>query len=91
MAFSPLAANAATQAPAPVAYSLLVQEIKDKKVEQLQFGNDEKSVMVKTVDGATQIVAVLPTAQVPALARTSVHTCCKKKTPRTLALSFPWH
>jgi hypothetical protein len=32
MAFSPLAANAATQAPAPVAYSLLVQEIKDKKV-----------------------------------------------------------
>jgi len=63
MAFSPLAANAATQAPAPVAYSLLVQEIKDKKVEQLQFGNDEKSVMVKTVDGATQIVAVLPTAQ----------------------------
>jgi len=34
------------------------------QVEQLQFGNDEKSVMVKTVDGATQIAAVLPTAQV---------------------------
>jgi hypothetical protein len=42
------------------------------QVEQLQFGNDEKSVMVKTVDGATQIVAVLPTAQVAAaLARCS--------------------
>jgi len=38
MAFSPMAANAATQAPAPVAYSLLVQEIKDNKVTSFSEG-----------------------------------------------------
>ena len=43
-------------APAPVAYSLLVQEIADGKVEQLQFGADEKTVVLKTTDGATQVL-----------------------------------
>eukprot|EP00613_Pedinella_sp_CCMP2098_P002150 CAMPEP_0171628134 /NCGR_PEP_ID=MMETSP0990-20121206/21238_1 /TAXON_ID=483369 /ORGANISM="non described non described, Strain CCMP2098" /LENGTH=202 /DNA_ID=CAMNT_0012196225 /DNA_START=154 /DNA_END=758 /DNA_ORIENTATION=- len=60
MAFTPLAAQAA---PISVPYSTLVQEVASKQVEQLTFANDEKSVLLKTVDGVTQTSAILPSAQ----------------------------
>ena len=63
LAFSsvPLPANAA--AAAPISYTLLVNEISERKVEQLTFSADERSVFLKTVDGSDQVAAVLPSAQ----------------------------
>jgi len=58
---TPLPANAA--APAPISYSMLVSEISDNKVEQLTFSADERSVFLKTVDGADQVAAVMPSVQ----------------------------
>jgi hypothetical protein len=56
-----LPANAA--AMALISYTLLVNEISERKVEQLTFSADERGVFLKTVCGSDQVAAVLPLAQ----------------------------
>jgi cell division protease FtsH len=48
--------------PVPIPFNDLVKEIQAKQVEQLSFSADEKSVTLKTVDGAAQTASVLPSA-----------------------------
>eukprot|EP00614_Pseudopedinella_elastica_P014689 CAMPEP_0172581668 /NCGR_PEP_ID=MMETSP1068-20121228/960_1 /TAXON_ID=35684 /ORGANISM="Pseudopedinella elastica, Strain CCMP716" /LENGTH=234 /DNA_ID=CAMNT_0013374741 /DNA_START=65 /DNA_END=766 /DNA_ORIENTATION=- len=57
---APPAAEAAT--PVPIPYSVLLKEINDQQVEQLSFSADEKTVQLRTIDGATQSANVLPTS-----------------------------
>eukprot|EP00620_Florenciella_sp_RCC1587_P008720 CAMPEP_0182601024 /NCGR_PEP_ID=MMETSP1324-20130603/91275_1 /TAXON_ID=236786 /ORGANISM="Florenciella sp., Strain RCC1587" /LENGTH=541 /DNA_ID=CAMNT_0024818931 /DNA_START=47 /DNA_END=1669 /DNA_ORIENTATION=+ len=61
IALTPLASEAATAELIP--YSSLVSEIATHKVAELSFANDEKSVILKTLDGVVQTSTVLPTAQ----------------------------
>jgi len=61
IALTPLASEAATAELIP--YSTLVNEIATHKVAELSFASDEKSVILKTLDGAVQTSTVLPTVQ----------------------------
>eukprot|EP00618_Florenciella_parvula_P017465 CAMPEP_0119479434 /NCGR_PEP_ID=MMETSP1344-20130328/8700_1 /TAXON_ID=236787 /ORGANISM="Florenciella parvula, Strain CCMP2471" /LENGTH=711 /DNA_ID=CAMNT_0007513667 /DNA_START=86 /DNA_END=2221 /DNA_ORIENTATION=- len=61
IALTPLASEAAS--PELIPYSSLVSEITTHKIAELSFANDEKSVILKTLDGAVQTASVLPTAQ----------------------------
>jgi cell division protease FtsH len=61
LAASPGLANAAEAVDIP--YSTLLAEVSSKQVEQLAFSSDEKSVMLKTVEGTAQTASVLPSVQ----------------------------